>query len=164
MDWLRQHMRNHVRNVRPFPTAERAADTEPAGALSPAGTEALDLVHAAADVLWNMEEKSAAVETRARAFAHRASEELKRARDRIQALEADCERLNGLAVESNDRLLGAEKAVEEAQARIAVLETQLAESEGRAVNAENMLTILEDTIRCEILEPMRPITKTRAAA
>ena len=159
MNWL------HLDDVRPLSATEMASEDELEDAAPSApGSEPLDLVHAAAQMLRDMKEQSAILETRTRAFAHRASEELKRARDCIQALDADCKRLDGLVEEFRDRLQGAEKALEGSEARIATLEAQLAASEQRACDSEDVLRLVEDTIRSEILQPMRSKSKVSAAA
>jgi SMC interacting uncharacterized protein involved in chromosome segregation len=154
MDWLRHHMRDHLSNVRPFPANERATYTGIGGRLPLAPrTEALELIQAAADLLKSIEDQSAAVETRARALADRASDELKASRNRIEALEWDCNKLIAFAAESKDRALTAEQSLQDAQKRIAVLEAQAAAAEKRASEAEQMLVRVEDAIRSEILQP-----------
>jgi chromosome segregation ATPase len=115
-------------------------------------------------VLRNIEEQSAAVDARARALSERASAELKWARDRIQALEMDCERLDGLLAESKGRMLAAEEALQGAEGRTVALETELAAAKRRATDAENMLILVEDTIRSDILQPMRSNTRAPEAA
>jgi hypothetical protein len=165
MDWLRQHMRDHLSNVRQFPTSKSVVDNEPGRMLpSPTGERALNLVHAAADLLRNTEDQSAELKTYARALAERALGELQAAQNRIQALEMDCEKLNGLVAQAKDRVLAAIKVQEVAQARIADLEAQLTAANRRAEDAENTLTLVEDTIRSEIVQPMRSRTKTSVAA
>ena len=163
MDWLRHHMRDHLSNVRPFPAPEKAADT---GRTKPQVPEAgaLDLVHAAADLLKGVQEHSAAVETRARALASRASDELKAARNRIQTLQMDCDNLTAAAAESKDQALAAEQSLQEAQKQIAMLEVELAAAEKRAGEAEQMLLRVEEAIRFEILEPQRSNKPAAAAA
>jgi DNA repair exonuclease SbcCD ATPase subunit len=154
MDWLRHHMRDHLSNVRPFPASERATYTGIGGNLPSAPrTEAFELIEAAADLIKGIEDQSAAVETRARALADRASDELKASRNRIEALEFDCNKLIAFAAESKDRALTAEQSLQEAQTRIAVLEAQVAAAERRAGEAEQMLVRVEDAIRSEILQP-----------
>jgi chromosome segregation ATPase len=140
MEWLRQQTHDNLSNVRSFPAAERAMCSTPTRTPAcNARTAALDLVHAAANVLRNIEDQSVEAETGAGALADCALEQLKVARSRIQALEMDCDKLNGVIVESNDRLLAAEKALQGAQARILALESQLATSQRRNGAAQNML-------------------------
>jgi len=149
-------MRDHLSNVRPLPTPKKGADS-PSVRTIPRAQEAgaLDLVHAAADLLKSLEEQAAVVETRARALASRASVELNAARNRIQALEMDCDKLTAFAAESRDQALTVEQSLQEAQRQIALLEVQVAAAEKRASEAEQMLLRVEDAIRSEILEPQR---------
>jgi septal ring factor EnvC (AmiA/AmiB activator) len=165
MDWLRQHMRDHISNVQPSRPIRMASEGElPRTGPAVFDTDALDLVREAANVLRRMGEQRAAAKTRADALVERAAGELKAARDRIQALEMDCERLNRLVAQSKDQLLSAEKALEGAETRISTLETHLAASEKRAGDAEDMLLLVENTIHSELLEPMRSKTEVLAAA
>jgi hypothetical protein len=139
MDQLEQHKRDHLGNVRSFPAAERVMHSTPARTPAcTARTVALDLVHAAANVLRNIDDQSVETETRTRELANCAFEELKVAWNRIWALEMDCDKLKGVIVESNDRALASEKALQRAQARILVLEAQLAATEKRAGDRQNI--------------------------
>jgi hypothetical protein len=173
MAWPGQHMRDHGANNPSTTAREKIVSfrTTRSIPVNSPGVGALDLVHRAADVIRAAEDHAAEIETRTRALADRALEELKLAEQRVQSAESDQERLKTLLLEAQDRALAAEDALRQSGARFAVIESQLADAELRAHSAEmraheaqDMLTRVEDTIRAEILEPRRSISVTSAAA
>jgi hypothetical protein len=127
------------------------------------GGAVLRLVWQAAELLRSAEDHSVEVETRARALADRAADELKEAKRRIHSLELDCNRLNTLCAQAEDRALAAEGALREAKVQISAMETQLSNAELRASEAEGSLMRVEDAIRNEILNPHRSSSITAAA-
>jgi len=85
-------------------------------------TEALRLVRQAADLLRSTKDHSAEIEAQAQAFADRAVAELKEARERIQSLESDCERLGSLLADTKDQAYAAKRALKQSVARLAAME------------------------------------------
>jgi hypothetical protein len=173
MAWPGQHVRDHCANT-PSTTGREKIVSFRTTRSSPAnipGVGALDLVHQAANVVRAAEDHAAEIETRTRALADRAMEELKLAEQRIQSAESDRAGLKTLLLEAQDRALAAEDALRQSEARIAVIESQLADAElrahateMRAHDAENALRQVEDAIRTEILEPRRSTSVISAAA
>jgi chromosome segregation ATPase len=170
MDWLRQHMRDHIADFA-LPT-EKVVSFRSARSISADnnGTAALRLVRQAADLLRSAEDHSAEIEARAQALADRAVEELRDAKKRIHSLESDCERLTALVAEAKDQALTTEDALRQSEARVAAMATQLStaercasSAERRASEAEGLLMRVEDAIRTEILEPHRSTSLTVAA-
>ena len=173
MDWLGQHMSDCRARIPSATPTEKIVSFRVARsiALESPGVETLDLVHQAANMIRAAEDHAADIETRARALADRAVEELKLTKDQIQCVESDRDRLKALLLEAQDRALAAEEALKKSGARIANLESQLAEADlraesadMRAYEAENVLRRVEDAIRAEILEPRRSTSVTAAAA
>ena len=163
MDWLRQRRRDHIADfVSPM---EKVVSFGPASSISAnnPGGAALHLVRQAAELLRSTEDHSTEVETRTRALADRAVDELKEAKGRIRSLELDCDRLSALLAESEDRTLTAEDALRESEGRISAMETQLSTAELRASEAEGSLMRVEDAIRTEILQPHRTTSLMAAA-
>lgn len=170
MDWLRQHMRDHIPEfASPLEKVVNFRPTRFISANNP-GAAALSLVRQAADLLRSSEDYSAEVEAHAKALADRTVAELKETRERIHSLELDCERVSALLVEAKDQTRAAKGALKQSEARIASMEAQLAtaelranSAEHRASEAEGLLKRVEDAIRTEILEPRRANLLTAVA-
>jgi len=167
MDRLRQHMRDHITDSSP---KAKVVSFAPARCATANDTEALRLVWQAADLLRSTKDHSAEIEAQAQAFADRAVAELKEARERIQSLESDCERLSSLLGDAKDQAYAAERALKQSEARLAAMDTHLStaqerarSAEHRASGAEGMLMRVEDAIRTEILKPRRSTSLSAAA-
>jgi chromosome segregation ATPase len=166
---LRQHMRDHITDSLPKTKVVSFGAARSVTANNP-DTEALRLVRQAADLLRSTKDHSAEIEAQAQAFADRAVAELKEARERIQSLESDCERLSSLLADAKDQAYAAERALKQSEARLAAMETHLStaqerarSAEHRASGAEGMLMRVEDAIRTEILKPRRSTSLSAAA-
>ena len=173
MNWLREHMREHIavgRSVNsdqpvvsyPRPLTVTADCPE---------TDALNLIRQAAALLRQSESHSAEVESRARDLADRAAAELKFAKRKIQSLEADCEKLNSLVAEAANRAVRAEEALQKSEDRLGDMEAIIAASDMRTKSAEartreveDMLLRVENAIRTEILDLPQPELRTLNAA
>jgi hypothetical protein len=173
MDWLGQHMSGYRANTPSATPTKKIVSFRAARsiAVNSQGVETLDLVHQAADMIRAAEDHAADIETRARALADRAVEELKLTKEQIGCVESDRDALKALLLEAQDRAFAAEDALRQSGARIAILESQLAEADlrassadMRACEAENVLRRVEDAIRAEILEPRRSTSVTSVAA
>ena len=116
---LRQHMRDHITDSSP---KAKVVSFSPARCATANDTEALRLVWQAADLLRSTKDHSAEIEAQAQAFADRAVAELKEARERIQSLESDCERLGSLLADTKDQAYAAKRALKQSVARLAAME------------------------------------------
>src|SRR5438309_10295130 len=87
MQWLREHMRNHIgESVEP---ADKVLDFRraAAGTAKHQDSEAVDLVYQAADVVRGVQDRAAQIEARAEDLVKRAIEKLQIAEERIRSAE-----------------------------------------------------------------------------
>jgi colicin import membrane protein len=173
MEWLREHMRNHIDGEGAIEPAETVLSFRraPAGGPRNQDTEAVALVYQAADVVKGAQERAAQIEARAEELVKRAIEKLQIAEERIRSAELDQRAAESGLNEAGVRLQGAEKALQRAQARIAAVEAQLSAAElraraaeARAAEAEKALKRIEHAIRTQILETPRAAARKTAAA
>ena len=159
MAWLRHHLRANSDNAASIGQSDkvlRFPDT-PARLPEERGQAALELVHRAAEVIRD-------VEDRARSIAEDAVGKLQLANDRIQVLEAERRA-------AEVRIQEAEEALKRAAARIAVAEDRLVQAERhakaaemRASEAEKALMRIEDAVRTRLLGQQRRAPGRPAAA
>jgi chromosome segregation ATPase len=135
------------------------------------GAAALHLVEEAATRLRRSEEHSAEFESWSRKLLERAIAQLECAQERIDLLEADCEKCNALIDDANARALMAEDALKRWDDRMGAIEAQMSatefrarSAEARASKAEEALRRIEEAIRSQILERQRSKTGLAAAA
>jgi chromosome segregation ATPase len=173
VDWLRQHMRDHMASLGSNGPKSNIVNLRqgPARTTEDSTAAILHLVHEAAELLRSEESRAAEIEARARALSERAIAELKRAEGQIQALESDCHRLKETVDQANDRALAAEEALKQSEACIATIEAQIAvvelranESDGRARAAKAAIASIEHTIRDEILARRKSAPSESAVA
>jgi chromosome segregation ATPase len=167
MDWLGQHMRNHLanpsstelrQNVLGFPGDGPAASRRDS-------LTAFDLVSQAAAAIREIQGRAADSEARARVLAENAIEKLQHAEARITAAEAARDLAQESLSKLNARLEEAERELARTRSRIAAAEAQLANAEhhmraaeARAVNAEKAVTQIEDAIRTQLVGLHRNLT------
>ena len=161
MQWLREHMRNHIDGAASIEPTEKVLNFRraPAGPAQSQDTEAVDLVHQAAEVVRGAQDRAAKIEARAEDLVKRAIEKLQIAENRIRSAEVEQQAAETGLNEAGARIHMAEKALQRAQARIATAEAQLSAAEvrartaeARAAEAEKALRRIEHAIRTQILE------------
>ena len=181
MDWLREHMRNHIANHSALDPAETVLSFKrpPNTEMNPAAA-ALDVVYQAAELIRDVDNYAAERHALAETLAKQAIEKLKIAHDCVQSAESRRLAAEAKIKEFNDRverdlsvrLQEVEKVMEQAASRIAAAEAQLSAAEQRARiaeiranEAENALKRVEDEIRVRIFEniPDRYRRAARAA-
>jgi chromosome segregation ATPase len=167
MDWLGQHMRNHLgnsasaelrQNVLSFPGDVSDGSRRDTSA-------ALDLVSQAAAAIRGIQDRAADSEARAKTLAQNAIEKLQLAETRISAAEAGRDLAQEALSRLNMRLEEAEREVARTRSRIAAAEAELADAENhmraaeaRAINAEKAVTQIEDAIRTQLVGLHRNLT------
>jgi chromosome segregation ATPase len=156
---LREHMRNHLAdlalvnptdNVLRFPESPCLATEE--------GAEAVDLVFQAADMIRGIEDRAAAIATRARNLIEDAIQKLLLAETRNQELETEQRVAEARINEANLRIRETEDELNRAKLRIAAVESQLSAAElyartaeRRACEAKDALLGIEDAVRTQLL-------------
>src|SRR5260221_14669880 len=87
MQWLQEHMRNHIDGEPSFEPAEKVVSfpRAPAGPVQRQDTDAVDLVYQAADMVRGVQERAAQIEARAEDLVKRAIEKLQIAENRIRS-------------------------------------------------------------------------------
>jgi septal ring factor EnvC (AmiA/AmiB activator) len=119
------------------------------------GAAALDLIHQAADVFRDMEQRARETEARAQSLCNSAIEKVRSAEMRAEAAESAH---RTLIIEAEDKIRRASRALEEARSRLEAKEDQLAAMEFRAQAAEvearetrQALALVEEAIRRRLL-------------
>src|SRR5450759_4303626 len=170
VDWLREHMREHMANANVSDSAENVLSfpRPPYSAKNP-GAAALDLVYQAAELIGDVDNYAAERQARAENLAKQAIEKLKIADDRVRSAESGRRAAEAEIKEFSDRvekelsvkLQKVEEAMEQTASRIADTDAQLSAAEQRARtaemranDAENALKRIEEAIRSRILDKM----------
>ena len=89
VNWLREHMRDHIANYSAVDSAENILDfRRPPNSAKNPGAAALDLVYQAAELIGDVDNYAAEREARAETLAKQAIEKLKIADDRVRSAES----------------------------------------------------------------------------
>jgi len=158
MDSLRQHMRDHL--IGPpasDPTGNVLKFRQPP--LSSAAGAVLALVTEAAELMRSVEKDAAERQARAEALVARAIEQLKLAKERVQAADAQRCEAEARVEEFTVRIREVGTALEHANCQIVAAEAQITMAEERAklaekraAEAESQFKRIETAIRTQILE------------
>jgi hypothetical protein len=170
MEWLRQHKQDHVAQSTSIEPSENVVGFRRDIPNSARGTAALELVHQAAELIRDMENRATDRETHAQMLAQLAVDELELAERRVHTVEQERQAaLVGLS-EAEVRVQEAEKVLEQAESRFSAAEAQLSAAElhastaeTRASEAEMALIHIEDAIRTHLLG-QRPDASSNLAA
>ena len=131
LEWLREHMRNHISGSAPMEATKgvlRFRGAPPAPATRDSGAT-LDLVYQAAEMVKGIEDRANEIGTYARSIAERASEKLQLAEKRIQELEAERRAADACISEARARIEDAEEALRLERSRVKAAEDQLGQLE-----------------------------------
>ncbi|HEY3643686.1 MAG TPA: hypothetical protein VGL31_21500 [Xanthobacteraceae bacterium] len=173
MQWLREHMRNHISGGPSIEPGEevlnfRRAAPEPG---KHRDGDAVALVYQAADAVRGAQDRAAQIEARAEDLVKLAIEKLQIAENRIRSAEVEQRAAEAGMNEASARIQATETALQRALSRIAALEAQLSEAEPRAhaaetraAEAEKALRRIEHAIRTQILDGGRGAPRKSAAA
>ncbi len=138
LEWLRDHMRNHLAN-----SASIELSTGVLGFRSAAESSAtldsdvaLELVSQAAEVVKGIEDRANEIESYARNIAERAAERLWIAEQRIQELEAERRAAEACISEAHAKIERAEQALRLERSRVKAAEDQLCQIVLRPRTAE----------------------------
>ena len=172
MNWLREHMRDHIatpgsadpsRNVLKFSSAVPEVSGNNAAS-------ALELVAEAADVIKSIERRAIESETRAKSLAESAIEKLHHADSRIQAAEDARRAGEDNLVKVSARLQEVEKELMHAKSRLANADAQLANAEQRmknfelrAIKAEKSVKDVESAIRMQLVGLTKELNRRPSA-
>jgi chromosome segregation ATPase len=172
MNWLREHMRDHIatpssadpsRNVLKFTSA---VPEPPANNAS----SALDLVAEAAEVIKSIERRAIESETRAKSLAESAIEKLHHADSRIQASDEARRAGEENLAKVNARLQEVEKELTHTKSRLANADAQFAGAEQRAKNfelraikAEKAVKDVESAIRLQLMGLTKDLNRRASA-
>jgi chromosome segregation ATPase len=160
LDWLQNHMRDHLSGSSRIETSDRILNfpNVSSATTSKDGGAALDLVYQAAEMVRSIENRANEFENRARGLAEEATAKLKLAEEHIQQLEAQqraaqtCIKQAHLQLQEAGEALKRERArVQAAENRLPQLEMRARSAEARAQECENALNRIEDAIRTQIL-------------
>jgi hypothetical protein len=167
MKRFRQHVKGH---------SDALASTEPSEHVVPHrtmeadGTAVLALVHQAAELMRNLEDRATDTEGRAQAIVLQAIEDLNLAKDRVCSAEAQQElslaalkETNAKAQEIEDELRRSDALLAAYELRLSTAERLMSGAEGRADEAEKALIRVEDAIRLR-LDPKPAASRDFAAA
>ena len=166
MNWLREHMRDHIgnpldasENIVNFPHNDSAVsrcDT----------TNVLDLLSQAIEAIRNDQYRAKESEARMKYLAERAVENLKCAEAQIRSTESMCQATEQELKKANAKLEETEKELMRALSRITDAEAQLTKAEersrameARAINAEGAFNQLERLIRTQLVELSKNVNK-----
>jgi chromosome segregation ATPase len=151
MEWLRDHMRDHVSK-----DGDVAAST-------------LDLVQQAADTIKVSEDRVADTEARARIIINQAKEELRLAEKLYQtseaariAAEAEAKDAKQKLIEARKVLQLAETRIEEVELKLSIIETAAEENETKLISMEHQLKLAD--ARVAGAENERHLLEVRAKA
>jgi hypothetical protein len=131
------------RQVEPFNRNRLSARVE--------GAEVLDLVHQAADLLQNIEDRAAATQACALEIAQQAAEQLQSAESRIRELQSEARAANVRANEAEQMLRAAQSEIAAWANRLSTTQERARNAEARVIEAEKMLIKVEDAIRNRLL-------------
>jgi hypothetical protein len=138
LEWLREHMRNHLANSTPIELSTGVLAFRSAAASSATldSDVALELVSQAAEVVKGIEDRANEIESYARNIAERAAERLWIAEQRIQELEAERRAAEVCISEAHAKIERAEQALQLERARVKAAEDQLGQIVLRPRTAE----------------------------
>jgi chromosome segregation ATPase len=171
MAWLRKQMRDHIANSDSIDEPEKILRFPNVSACSIGKDDeaATDNVYQAAEVIWRMVERAAAVEARLRSLADGAVEKLQLANDRVQSLETERQVAEARIQEAEAHIRVAEDTLKLAELRIADAERQRSQADLRAKNAETQasevqevftrIERMEDEIRTRLLGQERGVSR-----
>ncbi len=168
MDWLREHMRNHIAASNKLGSAENVLSFKrpTKTAMDPAAT-ALDLVYQAADRIKNINDCSLERQACAEALVEQAIEKLKVADARVKSAELNLRAAQGenkklidrVENEFNIKMQELETLMEQTSARVMAAHAQVSaaeqrtrDAETRASEAENALRRIEEALRTQIFQ------------
>jgi septal ring factor EnvC (AmiA/AmiB activator) len=173
MNWLREHMRDHVAPAASVDSPENIL-TFPGGTAAPSRGDALaalDLVSQAAEVMKRIHDDAVDTEARARALAESAIEKLHGAEARVQSAEAARSAVEEALSKLRARLQEVERELTRTQARCGAAEKQLADAEQRmraaetrAIDAEKAVNQVEDAVRVQLVGLQRNLIRGSARA
>ena len=160
VDWLREHMRDHIANNSAVDSAEDILSLKrPPNSETKPGAAALNLVYQAAEIIREVDNYAAEKQVRAETLVKQAIEKLEIADARVRSAESVRLAAEAEIKELRDRLQEAEKVMEQTASRMAATEAQLSAAEQRAGTAElraneveDALKRVEEAIRTRILE------------
>jgi chromosome segregation ATPase len=173
MNWLREHMRDHVT---PAPSVDSPENilTFPGGPAAPSRCDApaaLDLVSQAAEAMKCIHDHAVETEARAKALAESAIEKLHGAEARVQSAEAARSAIEEALSKLRAKLQEAERELTRTQARCVAAEKQLADAEQRvraaeirAIDAEKAVNQVEDAVRVQLVGLQRNLIRGSARA
>jgi len=173
MQWLREHMQNHIDGESSIESDEKILNFRrpPAGRTKGQDSDAVDLVYQAAEVVRGAQDRAAQIEAQAEDLVRRAIEKLQSAENRIRSAEVEQRAAEAGMNEAGARVHAAETALQRAQSRVVAVEAQLSAAEqrvqaaeARAVEAEKALRRIEHAIRTQILDTARTAPRKAAAA
>jgi len=173
MNWLREHMRDHIANSASIDSPENILKfprDAPASSRNGASA-ALGLVAQAAEVIRSIEDRAVLTEARAKNLAESAIEKLKFAEARIQSAETARRAAEEVLRKVSAQLEVAEEErnrtrslIAAATAQLTNAEQRMREAEMRAINAEKALQKIEHAIRTQIVGLARDLARKSAAA
>lgn len=173
MNWLREHMRDHVGDPAPADPPRTVLKFAP-GAGEPSSndaTVALDLVAEAAQVIKSIERRAAESEVRAKNLAESAIEKLHMADSRIlaaedarRAAEESLAKVGARLQESEKELMQTRSRLASADAQLAAVEHRMKNFETRALQAEKAVKDVESAIRTQLVGLTRELTRRSPAA
>jgi hypothetical protein len=160
LDWLRDHMRDHIANTTVDGSTDNVVPFEhPSLPANKPDAAAIDLVHQAAELIQVANNKAVESQAHAEALATQAIEKLKIARDRVQFAESALRTAEAEKNEFSAKVQALEEALEQMRCRTAATEVQLSialqradAAELRVVEAENVLKYIEDALQRVIIE------------
>ena len=133
VDWLREHMRDHIANNSAVDSAEDILSLKrPPNSETKPGAAALDLVYQAAELIREVDNYAAERQARAETLAKQAIEKLEIADARVRSAESVRLAAEAEIKELRDRLQEVEKVMEQTASRMAATEAQLSAAEQRA--------------------------------
>ena len=169
LDWLREHMRDHISKSAPIEPADGVLRFPSAATRN--GEAALELVYQAAQVVRGIEDRANETENRARSLAEKAAEKLQAAEYRIQELEAEQRAAEACISEAQAKIRDAGEALKAERSRVTAVEDRLSKLEWRARTAEAhakeseaALVRIVDAIQTQLLEQRRADSHNSAAA
>src|SRR5579872_3720577 len=110
MQWLREHMRNHLNEPLSEPNDKVLNFRHsPAGPSRRQDADAVDLVYQAAGVVRDVQDRAAQIEARAEDLVKRAIEKLRVAEERIRSVELEQRQTEAELAEARPRAEAAEK-------------------------------------------------------
>jgi hypothetical protein len=165
MDQLAEHMRSHMARVAPTQSEDNVFRLPHLSRLGDQGSEALDLVYQAADVIRANEGRAAETEARLLDMARNAAEKLENAVTLIGAAgearrtsEARAHAAENAVIALDAKVQRSEEVLREMQVLVSTLQARLSDAvsrattaEKRAIEATNALAIVKNAILTKLL-------------